>query len=104
MQLKLAPMAFVSFIVCAMIPSGGAGVVLGFGWVDTESLGEGVHFVGPLAEVETIAASLTTPMLEFDRIQELNRLAASSNAKTVVIGPGAGGTPVLLSTPTATSR
>jgi len=53
---------------------------------------------------QTIAASLTSPMLEFDRIQELNRLAASSNAKTVVIGPGAGGTPVLLSTPTATSR
>lgn len=50
---------------------------------------------------QTVAASLTTPMLEFDRIQELNRLAASSNAKTVVIGPGAGGTPVLLSTPTA---
>jgi len=53
---------------------------------------------------QTVAASLTSPMLEFDRIQELNRLAASSNAKTVVIGPGAGGTPVLLSTPTATSR
>ena len=53
---------------------------------------------------QTIAASLTSPMLEFDRIQELNRLAASSNAKTVVIGPGAGSTPVLLSTPTATSR
>ena len=53
---------------------------------------------------QIIAASLTSPMLEFDRIQELNRLAASSNAKTVVIGPGAGGTPVLLSTPTATSR
>ena len=35
-------------------------------------------------------------MLEYDRIQELNRLAASSNAKTVVIGPGAGGTPVLV--------
>jgi hypothetical protein len=40
-------------------------------------------------------------MLEFDRIQELNRLAASNNAKTVVIGPGAGGTPVLLSTPSS---
>ncbi len=50
---------------------------------------------------QIIAASLTTPMLEYDRIQELNRLASSSNAKTVVIGPGAGGTPVLLSTPTA---
>jgi len=37
-------------------------------------------------------------MLEYERIQELNRLAASTNTKTVVIGPGAGGTPVLLST------
>jgi regulator of protease activity HflC (stomatin/prohibitin superfamily) len=53
---------------------------------------------------QIVAASLTPPMLEFDRIQELNRLAASNNAKTVVMGPGAGGTPVLLSTPTAASR
>ncbi len=53
---------------------------------------------------QIVAASLTSPMLEFDRIQELNRLAASSNAKTVVMGPGAGGTPVLLSTPTAAAR
>ncbi len=53
---------------------------------------------------QIIAASLTSPMLEFDRIQELNRLAASSNAKTVVIGPSTGSIPVLLSTPTATSR
>jgi regulator of protease activity HflC (stomatin/prohibitin superfamily) len=51
-----------------------------------------------------VAASLTAPMLEFDRIQELNRLAASNNAKTVVLGPGAGRSPVLLSTPTAASR
>jgi hypothetical protein len=42
-------------------------------------------------------------MLEFDRIQELNHLAESNNAKTVVIGPGAGGTPVLLSTPAPTA-
>jgi regulator of protease activity HflC (stomatin/prohibitin superfamily) len=48
-----------------------------------------------------VAASLTPPMLEFERIQELNRLAASANAKTVVIGPGAGTTPLLLSTPAA---
>ncbi len=52
----------------------------------------------------TVSASLSSPMLEFDRIQELNRLAASSNSKTVVIGPGAGGTPVLLSTPAAASH
>ncbi|MGO9288535.1 MAG: prohibitin family protein [Polyangia bacterium] len=49
----------------------------------------------------TVAASLSSPMLEYERIQELNRLAASTNTKTVVIGPGAGGTPVLLSTPAA---
>jgi prohibitin 2 len=53
---------------------------------------------------QIVSASLTSPMLEFDRIQELNRLAGSNNAKTVVIGPGAGGTPVLLSTPTSASR
>ena len=52
---------------------------------------------------QIVSASLTTPVLEFDRIQELNRLAASNNAKTVVIGPGAGGTPVLLSTPAPTA-
>jgi prohibitin 2 len=48
---------------------------------------------------QLISASLSQPMLEFDRIQELNRLAASNNAKTVVIGPGAGNAPVLLSAP-----
>ncbi len=49
----------------------------------------------------TISASLSQPMLELDRIQELNRLAASNNAKTVVIGPGAGNAPVLLSAPSS---
>jgi prohibitin 2 len=53
---------------------------------------------------QIISASLSPPMLEFDRIQELNRLAVSNNSKTVVIGPGAGGTPVLLSAPTTSSR
>jgi len=48
-----------------------------------------------------VAASLTPPMLEYERIQELNRLAVSTNAKTVVIGPGAATTPLLLSTPAA---
>jgi prohibitin 2 len=47
----------------------------------------------------TIATSLTPPILEFERIQQLNKLAASPNAKTVVIGQRAGDTPVLLSTP-----
>jgi prohibitin 2 len=48
----------------------------------------------------TIATSLSPPILEFERIQQLNKLAASANAKTVVIGQRAGDTPVLLSTPT----
>jgi regulator of protease activity HflC (stomatin/prohibitin superfamily) len=53
---------------------------------------------------QIIAASLTPPMLEFDRIQELNRLAASANAKTVIMGTGAAGTPVMLSTPTPSAH
>jgi regulator of protease activity HflC (stomatin/prohibitin superfamily) len=48
----------------------------------------------------TIATSLSPPILEFERIQQLNKLAASPNAKTVVIGQRAGDSPVLLSTPT----
>jgi len=47
----------------------------------------------------TIAASLSQPILEFERIQQLNKLAASPNAKTVVIGERQSGTPLLLSTP-----
>jgi regulator of protease activity HflC (stomatin/prohibitin superfamily) len=47
----------------------------------------------------TIASSLSPPILEFERIQQLNKLAASANAKTVVIGEKASGAPVLLSTP-----
>ena len=46
----------------------------------------------------TVAASLSPAILEFTRIQELNKLAASQNAKTVVIGPG-GQTPLMMSTP-----
>lgn len=53
---------------------------------------------------KTVEASLTAPMLDYERIQQLNRLAASSNAKTVVIGPGAGNAPVLLSTPNSAPR
>jgi regulator of protease activity HflC (stomatin/prohibitin superfamily) len=49
----------------------------------------------------TVATSLTPPILEFERIQELEKLAASPNAKTVVIGPGAGTPSVLLPTPAA---
>ena len=47
---------------------------------------------------KTVEASLTPEMLDFDRIQELNRLAVSNNAKTVIIGQDASHTPVLLST------
>jgi regulator of protease activity HflC (stomatin/prohibitin superfamily) len=47
----------------------------------------------------TVSASLSPPVLEFERIQELNKLAASTNAKTVVMGPGASSSPVLVSTP-----
>jgi regulator of protease activity HflC (stomatin/prohibitin superfamily) len=54
---------------------------------------------------QIVAASLSNPILEYDRIQELNRLATSSNSKTVVIGPGGGsGTAVLLSTPTTAAH
>lgn len=47
----------------------------------------------------TVSKSLSPVILEFERIQQLEKLAASSNAKTVVLGPGAGSTPVLLSAP-----
>lgn len=36
-----------------------------------------------------VAASLSPAILEFDRIQQLSQLAASSNAKTVLLGAGA---------------
>ena len=52
----------------------------------------------------TVSSSLTPPILEFERIQQLEKLAASGNAKTVVLGPGAGSTPVLLSAPQAHSK
>ena len=47
----------------------------------------------------TVSSSLTPSILEFERILQLEKLAASGNAKTVVLGPGAGSTPVLLSAP-----
>jgi regulator of protease activity HflC (stomatin/prohibitin superfamily) len=47
----------------------------------------------------TVAKSLTPPILEYERILQLEKLAASGNAKTVVLGAGAGSTPVLLSAP-----
>ena len=42
-----------------------------------------------------VAASLSPPILEFERIQQLGLLAASTNAKTVLLGAGAA-TPLLL--------
>jgi regulator of protease activity HflC (stomatin/prohibitin superfamily) len=44
-----------------------------------------------------IAQSLSAPILEFNRIQELERLARSPNAKTVVLG-GSGASPSVLLT------
>jgi regulator of protease activity HflC (stomatin/prohibitin superfamily) len=46
-----------------------------------------------------VSTSLRPPVLELERIEQLNKLAASPNAKTVVIGERQGGNPVLLSTP-----
>ena len=50
-----------------------------------------------------VAASLTPPILEYERIQQLTRVAESPNAKTVLIGPGNGSgngsAPVVLSAP-----
>jgi len=46
-----------------------------------------------------VSSSLSPPVLEFERIEQLNKLAASANAKTVVIGERQSGSPLLLSTP-----
>lgn len=48
-----------------------------------------------------VAKSLTPPILEYARILQLEKLATSGNAKTVVLGPGAGSTQMLLSSPHA---
>ncbi len=48
-----------------------------------------------------VSSSLTPSILEFERILQLEKLATSGNAKTVVLGPGAQSTPVLLSAPQA---
>jgi regulator of protease activity HflC (stomatin/prohibitin superfamily) len=49
-----------------------------------------------------VATSLSPPILEFERIQTLNRLASSPNAKTVVMGPGTEASKVLLAAPANT--
>jgi regulator of protease activity HflC (stomatin/prohibitin superfamily) len=53
---------------------------------------------------KTVAGSLSPQVLEFERIDQLTKLAQSSNAKTVLIGPGAGPAPVVLSTPQGSGR
>ncbi len=50
----------------------------------------------------TVSASLSPAIMEFERIQQMTKLANSPNAKTVLIGSGVGTTPVMLSTPAAT--
>jgi hypothetical protein len=45
-----------------------------------------------------VAASLTPAILEFERIQQLTRLAASPNAKTVLLG-GSGTASVMIAAP-----
>jgi len=46
-----------------------------------------------------IAASLSQPILEFERIRQLGRLAESPNSKTVIMGQSNGATPVMLTAP-----
>jgi regulator of protease activity HflC (stomatin/prohibitin superfamily) len=46
-----------------------------------------------------VSASLSGPILEFERIRELGKLAESPNSKTVVIGPGNAAAPVVLTAP-----
>lgn len=47
----------------------------------------------------TVAASLSAPMLDFERIQQTGRLASSANAKTLIIDSGKHGSPLLLGNP-----
>lgn len=44
----------------------------------------------------TVAASLSSPMLDFERIQQTGRLANSTNTKTLIIDSGKHSTPVML--------
>jgi regulator of protease activity HflC (stomatin/prohibitin superfamily) len=48
-----------------------------------------------------VSASLSGPILEFERIRELGKLAESPNSKTVVVGPSSGAPPLLLTAPAA---
>jgi regulator of protease activity HflC (stomatin/prohibitin superfamily) len=53
MRLALATIAFISLPTCATVPAGQAGVLLHTNGVDQKPLEEGVHFIGPLDDVET---------------------------------------------------
>lgn len=44
----------------------------------------------------TVAASLSSPILDFERIQQTGRLANSTNAKTLIIDPGKHSTPLMV--------
>lgn len=51
---------------------------------------------------DTIASSLSPSILEYEKVRELENLAQSTNAKTVVMGPGTGAAQVMLQTRTGT--
>jgi hypothetical protein len=53
MRPTLAIIGFITLPACATVPAGQAGVVLRSNGVDSKPLAEGVHLVGPLADVET---------------------------------------------------
>ncbi len=45
-----------------------------------------------------VGATLTPEILEYEKVDQLTQLARSENAKVVLVGPGVGSPPVLLST------
>ncbi len=47
----------------------------------------------------TVKASLSPSLVEFERVKSISQLALSPNAKAVVIGPSTGSTPLLVETP-----
>jgi regulator of protease activity HflC (stomatin/prohibitin superfamily) len=53
----------------------------------------------------TVASSLSPEILEYARIQQMTQLAASTNAKTIVMGAGGPATaPIILTTPSGGAR
>jgi len=55
MRKTLSTIAFIVLPACATVPAGQAGIVLRTNGVDSKPLQEGVHLIGPLADVETSA-------------------------------------------------